>query len=89
MTHEESQALWLLEKSSFEHEFKESTTSYGMAHLYDVVDELITSGKLLYSEFCTDLSGEFAKANNDGEPAEILNTIVTNLIDKYERISKV
>ena len=44
------------------------------------------SNKLKYDEFCNNIADELAKAGN-GEPEEVMNTVVTNLIDKYEQIS--
>ena len=44
------------------------------------------NGKLKYDEFCNNMADELSKAGN-GEPDEVMNTVVINLIDKYERIS--
>ena len=86
MTYEESKVMWQLEKLSFEEAKKNGNTNRNMAKLYDLVEDLIINEKLLYSDYCNDMSNEFRKAG-DGEPEEVVNTVVTNLIDKYERIS--
>ena len=86
MTYEESKIMWQLEKMSFNEAKKNGNTNHNMAKLYDLVEDLIINEKLLYSDYCNDMSNEFRKAG-DGEPEEVVNTVVTNLIDKYERIS--
>lgn len=86
MTYDESKIMWKLEKMSFDEATKNGNTNRNMAKLYDLVENLIISEKLLYSDYCNDMSNELAKAGN-GEPDEVINTVVTNLIDKYERIS--
>lgn len=86
MTYDESKILWKLEKLSFEEAKKNGTVTYGLNHLYHRVDTLIMSDKLKYDEFCNDMADELSKAGN-GEPDEVMNTVVVNLIDKYERIS--
>ena len=86
MTYEESKNLWQLEKLSFEEAKKNGNTTYGLNHLYHITDKLIMSNKLKYDEFCNNMADELAKAGN-GEPDEVMNTVVINLTDKYERIS--
>lgn len=86
MTYEESKNLWKLEKLSFEEAKKNGNITYGLNHLYHIADKLIMSDKLKYDEFCNNMADELAKAG-DGESEEVMNTVVTNLIDKYERIS--
>lgn len=86
MTYEESKVMWQLERMSFDESTKNGNTNKNMAHLYDLVEDLIVNEKLLYSEFCNDMAEEFKKAG-DGEPEEVVNTVVLNLTDKYERIS--
>lgn len=86
MTYDESKIMWKLEKMSFDEATKNGNTNRNMAKLYDLVEDLIINEKLLYSDYCNDMSNEFRKAG-DGEPEEVVNTVVTNLIDKYERIS--
>lgn len=86
MTSEESKNLWQLEKLSFEEAKKNGNVTYGLNQLYHTVDNLIMNGKLKYDEFCNNMADELSKAGN-GEPDEVMNTVVINLIDKYERIS--
>lgn len=86
MTYEESKVMWRLERMSFDESTKNGNTNKNMAHLYDLVEDLIVNEKLLYSEFCNDMAEEFKKAG-DGEPEEVVNNVVLNLTDKYERIS--
>ena len=85
MTYEESKNLWQLEKLSFEEAKKNGNTNRNMAKLYNLVEGLIINEKLLYSDYCNDMSNEFRKAG-DGEPEEVVNTVVTNLIDKYSNL---
>lgn len=86
MTYEESKVMWQLERMNFDESTKNGNTNKNMAHLYDLVEDLIINEKLLYSEFCNDMAEEFRKAG-DGEPEEVVNNVVLNLTDKYERIS--
>lgn len=85
MTYDESKIMWKLEKMSFDEATKNGNTNRNMAKLYDLVEDLIINEKLLYSDYCNDMSNEFRKAG-DGEPEEVVNTVVTNLIDKYSRL---
>lgn len=86
MTYEESKVMWQLEKMSFDEAKKNGNTTCGLNHLYHIADKLIMSNKLKYDEFCNNRADELAKVGN-GEPEEVMNTVVTNLIDKYEQIS--
>ena len=85
MTYDESKIMWKLEKMSFDEATKNGNTNRNMAKLYDLVENLIINEKLLYSDYCNDMSNEFRKAG-DGEPEEVVNTVVTNLIDKYSKL---
>ena len=85
MTYDESKIMWKLEKMSFDEATKNGNTNRNMAKLYDLVEDLIINEKLLYSDYCNDMSNEFRKAG-DGEPEEVVNTVVTNLIDKYSNL---
>ena len=85
MTYDESKTMWKLEKMSFDEATKNGNTNRNMAKLYDLVEDLIINEKLLYSDYCNDMSNEFRKAG-DGEPGEVVNTVVTNLIDKYSKL---
>lgn len=86
MTYEESKVMWRLEKMSFDEAKKNGNVTYGLNQLYHIADKLIMSNKLKYDEFCNNMADELAKVGN-GEPDEVMNTVVTNLIDKYEQIS--
>lgn len=82
MTYEESKNLWKLEMLSFEEAKKNGNITYELNQLYHLADSLIMNNKLKYDEFCNDMADELMKIK-DGEPTEVMNTVVVNLIDKY------
>lgn len=85
MTHEESKALWRLEKEHINKEF----LSDGMKNLYETVDKLIEENVITYDDFTQDLLNALTEivkeeqADTLEQRQENINTICITLIEKY------